>query len=153
MVWKPPRDFPQYSWLPTFMLEACIYYVAGFAIAHIFHMLSQLICNCFCSRFLDLRLQDTLPYSFPFLWRLYLLFIFLAKHQITQATQPPYSPDWVPCDFWLFPNLKSPLKGERFQSVDEIQENMTGQLMATGRPVWGPKVPTWKGTEASLSCV
>ena len=24
---------------------------------------------------------------------------------------PPYSPDLSPCDFWLFPNLKSPLKG------------------------------------------
>ena len=31
---------------------------------------------------------------------------FLAKHQITQVTQPRYSPDLVPCDFWLFPKLK-----------------------------------------------
>ena len=51
----------------------------------------------------------------------------LVKHQITQVTQPCYSPDLVPCDFWLFPKLKSPLKGERFQTVHEIQENMTGQ--------------------------
>ena len=65
----------------------------------------------------------------------------------------PYSPDLVPCDFWLFPKLKSPLIGSRFQNVDEIQENTTGQLTATGRTVWGPKVPTLKGTEASLSCV
>ena len=65
----------------------------------------------------------------------------------------PYSPDLVPCDFWLFPKLKSPLKGKRFQTVDEIQENMTGQLMAIGRTMWGPKVPTLKGTEASLSYV
>ena len=41
----------------------------------------------------------------------------------------PYSPDLVPCDIWLFPKLKSPLKGKRFQTIDEIQENMTGQLM------------------------
>ena len=34
-----------------------------------------------------------------------------------------------------------------------IQKNMTGQLMAIGRTVWGPKVPTLKGTEASLSYV
>ena len=56
------------------------------------------------------------------------------------------------CDFWLFLKLKSPLKGKRFQSINEIQENMTGQLMAIGRTVWGPKVPTLKGTEVSLSC-
>ena len=39
-------------------------------------------------------------------------------------------PDPAPCDLWLFPKLNSPLKGKRFQTVDEIQENMTGQLMA-----------------------
>ena len=60
---------------------------------------------------------------------------FLAKRQITQVTQPHYSPDLGPCDFRLFPKLKSPLKGKRFQTVDEIQENMTGQLMAIGRTV------------------
>jgi histone-lysine N-methyltransferase SETMAR len=27
---------------------------------------------------------------------------FLAKHHITQDCQPPYSPDLVPCDFWVF---------------------------------------------------
>ena len=45
-------------------------------------------------------------------------------------TQPPYSPYLVPYDFWLFPKLKSPLKGKRFETVDEIQENRIGQLMA-----------------------
>ena len=52
----------------------------------------------------------------------------LAKHQITQVTQPHYSPDLVPFGFWLFPKLKSPLKGKRFQTVDAIHENPTGQL-------------------------
>ena len=58
---------------------------------------------------------------------------FFVKHQITQVTQPPYSPDLAPSDFWLFPKLKSPLKGKSFQTIDEIQENTTGQLMAIGR--------------------
>ena len=53
---------------------------------------------------------------------------FFVKHQISHVTQPPYIPDLVPCDFWLFPKLKSPLKGKRFQTIDEIQENTTGQL-------------------------
>ena len=77
----------------------------------------------------------------------------LAKHQITQVTQTPYSSDLAPCNFWLFPKLKSSLKGKRFQIINEIQENTTGQLMEIGRTVWGPKVPTLKGTEASLSHV
>ena len=66
---------------------------------------------------------------------------------------PPCSPDVVICNFWLFSKLKSPLKGKRFQTTNELQENTTGQLMAIGRTVWGPKVPTLKGTEASLSYV
>ena len=78
---------------------------------------------------------------------------FLAKHQITQVTQPPDIPDLVPCDFWFFPKLKSPLKRQRFQTVNEIQEYTMGQLMPIGRTVWGPKVTTLKGTEASLSYV
>jgi len=42
---------------------------------------------------------------------------FLAKHHVTQVCQPPYSPDLAPCDFWLFPKLKSPLKGRWFVNV------------------------------------
>ena len=76
---------------------------------------------------------------------------FLAKHGITQVTQAPCSPDLVPCNFWLFLKLKSPLKGMRFQTVNEIQENTMRQLMAIGRRVWGPKVLTFRGTEVSLS--
>ena len=61
-----------------------------------------------------------------------LVLSFLAKHQITQVAQLPYSPDSAPSDFQLFPKLKSPLKGKRFQTIDEIQETTAEQLMATG---------------------
>ena len=78
---------------------------------------------------------------------------FFAKHQIIQVTQPPYSPDFPLWNFWLLPKLKSPLKGKRFQTVNETQESTTVQLMVTGRTVWGPKVPALKGPETSWSCV
>ena len=39
---------------------------------------------------------------------------FLLKCQITQVAKPHYSQYLVPCDFWLLPNLKSPLKGKKF---------------------------------------
>ena len=58
---------------------------------------------------------------------------FVVKHQITQVTQRPYNPDLVPCDFWLFSKLKSPLKGKKFQTIDEIQKNPMRQLMAIPR--------------------
>ena len=53
----------------------------------------------------------------------------------------------------MFPKTKITFeKEEIFQTINEIQENMMGQLVAIGRTVWGPKVPTLKGTE-SLSYV
>jgi hypothetical protein len=36
---------------------------------------------------------------------------FLAKHSIPVVSYPPYSSDLAPCDFFLFPRLKSTLKG------------------------------------------
>ena len=78
---------------------------------------------------------------------------FFGKTSNHLVTHHPYSPDLVHCNFWLFPKLKSPLKGKRFQIINEIKKNVKGQLMVIGRTVWGPKVPTLKGTEESLSYV
>ncbi|KAJ4448840.1 hypothetical protein ANN_00231 [Periplaneta americana] len=57
-----------------------------------------------------------------------LIHTFLAKHGITTVHQPPYSPDLAPCDFWLFPKLKTPLKGSHFESREEIMRNATTEL-------------------------
>ena len=53
---------------------------------------------------------------------------FLAKHKITQLRQSLYSPDVAPCDFWLFPRLKIPLKGHRFDDTETIYTNATSAL-------------------------
>ena len=45
---------------------------------------------------------------------------FLAKHQITQMTQPPYGPDLVPCDVWLSP--KTIITFER-EEISDCQWN------------------------------
>ena len=70
---------------------------------------------------------------------------FLVKHQILQVTKPPYSPDLAPCNFWLFPKLKSLLKRKRFQTIDEIQEDTRVQLMAIGRTEWGVEGAYFEG--------
>jgi histone-lysine N-methyltransferase SETMAR len=33
---------------------------------------------------------------------------------------PPYSPDMSPCDYDLFPRLKEPLRGTRFQDIPSV---------------------------------
>ncbi|UYV82512.1 hypothetical protein LAZ67_21002631 [Cordylochernes scorpioides] len=35
--------------------------------------------------------------------------------------QPPYSTNLAPCDFFLFPKLKRPMKGRRYPTLNEIK--------------------------------
>lgn len=46
---------------------------------------------------------------------------FLAKNNTLIMPQPPYSPDLAPCDFFLFPKLKRPMKGRRYATIEEIK--------------------------------
>jgi len=46
---------------------------------------------------------------------------FLANKNITVLEHPPYSPDLAPCDFYLFPKIKSVLKGTHFVSVEHVK--------------------------------
>ncbi|UYV64317.1 hypothetical protein LAZ67_3000269 [Cordylochernes scorpioides] len=46
---------------------------------------------------------------------------FLAKNNTLMMPQPPYFPDLAPCDFFLFPKLKRPMKGRRYATLDEIK--------------------------------
>lgn len=55
---------------------------------------------------------------------------FLAEKKISVVPHPSYSSDLAPCDFFLFPRLKSALKGQRFQDVEEIKANTATELKA-----------------------
>ena len=37
---------------------------------------------------------------------------------IKTVSHPPYSPDLAPCDFWLFPKLRSC----RYETIEEMKE-------------------------------
>jgi hypothetical protein len=50
---------------------------------------------------------------------------FLAKKNIPTLPHPPYSPDLAPCDFYLFPKLKSKLKGHHFGTVTDELRTLT----------------------------
>jgi len=49
---------------------------------------------------------------------------FLANKNITVLEYPPYLPDLAPCDFYLFPEIKSELKGTHFVSVENMKAKM-----------------------------
>ena len=69
---------------------------------------------------------------------------FLTKHQTTAVPQPPYSPDLAPADFFLFSNLKSSLKGRRFQTVEETEENSIRDLRAIPQYTFQDAFHKWK---------
>jgi hypothetical protein len=54
----------------------------------------------------------------------------LAKKKIMKLDHPPYSPHLAPCNFWLFPKLKTALKGHRFSDVADIQGRATTILQS-----------------------
>jgi histone-lysine N-methyltransferase SETMAR len=60
---------------------------------------------------------------------------FLAKKSIMKLYHPPYSPDLAPYDFWLFPKLKTALKGHRFSDTADIQGHATTILQSSSRNV------------------
>jgi len=67
--------------------------------------------------------HDNMPAHTSLLIRSY-----LVKHQTSIVPHPPYSPDLASADFFLFPKLKTTLKGCRFQTTEEIQENAITEL-------------------------
>ena len=51
-----------------------------------------------------------------------LIRIYLAKHQTSVVPHPPSSPNLVPPDFFLFPKLKTTLKGRHFQTIERFRK-------------------------------
>ena len=50
--------------------------------------------------------------------------LFKSKMSIKTVSQPPYTPDLVPCDFWLFPKFKEKLRGCRYETTEEMKETV-----------------------------
>jgi len=62
---------------------------------------------------------------------------FLVKKNIPVLPHPPYSPDLAPCDFYLFPKLKSKLKGYHFCTMENMQKIVTDELHTlTENNIW-----------------
>jgi len=69
---------------------------------------------------------------------------YLAKYQPSIVPHPPYSPDLAPADFFLFPKLRITLKGRRFQTLEEIQENAIRELHAITESAFQKAFQQWK---------
>ena len=54
----------------------------------------------------------------------------IGLSRIDMVPHPPYSPDLAPCDFFLFPRLKSGLRGHRFQNLRDLKTAVSRELRA-----------------------
>jgi len=69
---------------------------------------------------------------------------YLAKYQTFLVPHPPYAPDLAPTDFFLFPKLKTTLRGCRFQTIEGIQENAIRKLRAITESAFQEAIQQWK---------
>ena len=69
---------------------------------------------------------------------------FLAKNNTVIMPQPPYSPDLAPCDFFLFPKLKRPMKGRRFATIEEIKTESLRELKDIPKSAYRKCFEDWK---------
>jgi hypothetical protein len=65
---------------------------------------------------------------------------------------PPYSSDLAPADFFLFPKLKTTLKG-RFEWIEEIEENSLTELRAIQKKKFQDCFQNWKNAGSVLLIV
>ena len=69
---------------------------------------------------------------------------YLAKSRVPLVPQPPYSPDVALADFFLFPRIKSQLKGKHWGTVNTIQEATTRALKDLPVDVFQGAFLAWK---------
>ena len=68
---------------------------------------------------------------------------FLVLKEITTLHHPSYSSDLAPCDFFLFPKLKSILKGTCFEGVVDIKTSMTNHFKTITKEEFSQRFKAW----------
>ena len=68
---------------------------------------------------------------------------FLAENGVQLVTHPAYSPDLVPCDFFLFPLVKNQLRGTRFESPEAARIEFERVVSAVPEEQWAGAWTQW----------
>ncbi|VVC44823.1 Hypothetical protein CINCED_3A022962 [Cinara cedri] len=69
---------------------------------------------------------------------------YLAGKRTPVLEHAPYSPDLAPCDFFLFPKIKSALKGTRFESMEAVKQKTAELLKALTKEDFQHCFDQWK---------
>ena len=68
----------------------------------------------------------------------------MTKNKTVIMSQPSYSADLAPDDFFLFPKLKAPMKGKRFTAFEEIKEKSKQELLTMPKGAFQKCFRDWK---------
>ena len=76
---------------------------------------------------------------------------FLAASDVQLVTHPPYSPDLIPCDWFLFPSVKLQLKGKQCQNAEDARAFFEGVSLDISQSTWSDVIDKW--FERMVKCV
>ena len=68
---------------------------------------------------------------------------FLQSQALCQVCHLLYSPDLVPCNFWIFTKLKDELAGREFSTVQDVQKAVTGVCATDPRSEFRAAFKKW----------
>ena len=69
---------------------------------------------------------------------------FLTERNGTMLDQPPYSPDLAPCDSFLFPKLKTVIKGTHFPELEAMKRAMKMEIQRIPEEAFCGCTEGWK---------
>ena len=76
-----------------------------------------------------------------------------TKHETKVIAQPSYSTDLAPCDIFLFPKLKYPLRGTRHESIEATRRNSLKELKAISTETYKKCMENWINRWHSCICL
>ena len=76
---------------------------------------------------------------------------FVAANDFQLVIRPPYSPDLVPCDCYLFYYVKWQLKRKQFQNVEDARAFIKGVILDIPQSTWSCVINSW--FEGMVKCV
>ena len=69
---------------------------------------------------------------------------FMKKEKVTVLPHPLYSPDLAPCDFFLFPKLKSFLAGRKYQFRQALESAIHQYLITVPKSAYRVAFKKWR---------
>ncbi|KAG5328520.1 SETMR methyltransferase, partial [Acromyrmex charruanus] len=94
---------------------------------------------------IDMKAIHTILHDHLSVWKLCSVkpLIFLSSKNVELMTHCPYSPDLSPNDFFLFPNIKKKMRGERFELPEAAVETFRTLISEVTASEWKKCFENW----------